>query len=128
MSWLRRLLGWLGAVFGFLLRVAVVGWAALAIRFSNLPWSSLRLGLAIAFAAFGVWALWFARRPRSFLIFAAAFGVVFVWWQTIRPSHDRRWRPDVAVMPRANDRRRSRASDRRAQLRLPQRGRLHAAL
>jgi hypothetical protein len=28
------------------------------------------------------------------------FGVV-AWWISIRPSHDRNWRPEVAVMPRA---------------------------
>src|SRR6202043_2936422 len=26
---------------------------------------------------------------------------VVAWWTTIRPSHDRPWRPEVAVMPRA---------------------------
>jgi hypothetical protein len=26
---------------------------------------------------------------------------VLVWFITIRPSHDRPWRPEVAVMPRA---------------------------
>jgi hypothetical protein len=100
-AWSRRVLRWFAAVVAFFCRVALIGWAALAIRFSNLPWSSMRLGLAVAFVAFGIWALWFARRPRSFLIFAAAFGVVVVWWQTIEPSHDRHWRPEVAVMPRA---------------------------
>jgi hypothetical protein len=26
---------------------------------------------------------------------------VVAWWISIRPSHDRNWRPEVAVMPRA---------------------------
>jgi hypothetical protein len=32
---------------------------------------------------------------------AALFVGVVVWWITIQPSHDRHWRPEVAVMPRA---------------------------
>jgi len=33
--------------------------------------------------------------------FAAVFVVVAVAWSLIQPSHDRPWRPEVAVMPRA---------------------------
>jgi len=36
-----------------------------------------------------------------FLAFAGVFLGVLVWWLCIRPSHDRHWRPEVAVMPRA---------------------------
>jgi hypothetical protein len=32
----------------------------------------------------------------------AVVGGVMVWWLTIAPSHDRNWRPEVAVMPRAS--------------------------
>src|SRR6478672_10789443 len=57
--------------------------------------------MAVAFLAFGIWALWVTRRPRMFLAFAGVFLSVLVWWLCIRPSHDRHWRPEVAVMPRA---------------------------
>jgi hypothetical protein len=76
-------------------------WAVLAINFSNLPWPWLRLSLAIAFAAFGIWALWITRRPRMPWVFAGLFLAVCAWWATIAPSHDRDWRKEVAVMPRA---------------------------
>jgi len=36
----------------------------------------------------------------SVIAIALFLGVV-AWWITIRPSHDRPWRPEVAVMPRA---------------------------
>ena len=36
-----------------------------------------------------------------FLAFAGVFLSVLVWWLCIRPSHERQWRPEVAVMPRA---------------------------
>jgi len=72
----------------------LVGWASLAIHY-NLPWASLPL--AIGFAAFGAWALWTGRR----LVFAGAFLVVLAGFLALQPSHDRAWRPEVAVMPRA---------------------------
>jgi hypothetical protein len=56
-----------------------LAWATMVIYYSNLPWAGVRIGLAAVFAAFGV----------------------VVLWISIRPSHDRNWRPEVAVMPRA---------------------------
>jgi hypothetical protein len=35
------------------------------------------------------------------VVFAALFLGVVVWFSSIKPSHDRPWRPEVAVMPRA---------------------------
>jgi hypothetical protein len=100
-SWLCKWLGWLLAGIGFLCKALLVVWAALAIYYSNLPWAWLRLALATAFAAFGIWALWLTRRPRMRWAFAGLFLVVLVGFLSIRPSQDRPWRPEVAVMPRA---------------------------
>jgi len=83
------------------LGAVVVAWTTLAIYYSNLPWPALRLGLAVAFAAFAIWAFWLSRRPRMPVVaIVLALGVVG-WWITITPSHDRNWRPEVAVVPRA---------------------------
>jgi len=57
--------------------------------------------LAVAFAAFAVWALWLSRQRRTSAAFIVLFLGVIVWWSTISPSHNRPWRPEVAVMPRA---------------------------
>jgi hypothetical protein len=73
----------------------------LAIYYSNLPWAGLRLGLAATFAAFAIWALWLSRRRRASVAFLVLFLGVVAWWISISPSHDRPWRPEVAVMPRA---------------------------
>ena len=89
------------AVIGFLCRVLFLAWASLAIYYSNLPWGWMRLSLAVAFLAFGTWALWLTRRRRMSLVFAGLFLCVLVWEICIRPSHDRQWRPEVSVMPRA---------------------------
>jgi hypothetical protein len=84
-----------------LFRAVLIAWATLAIYYSNLPWAGLRLGLAVAFAAFAIWALWLSRQRRMSVVFIALFLGVVAWWISIAPSHDRNWRPEVAVMPRA---------------------------
>jgi len=59
------------------------------------------LALAVAFAAFAIWAFWLSRRRHMPTVaFALVLGVV-AWWFTIVPSHDRKWRPEVEIMPRA---------------------------
>jgi len=100
-GWLRKTTRWLLKGIRFLFLALVVAWASLALYFSPLPWAGLRIALAIAFAAFGIWALWIARRPRMRWVFAGLYLVVLVGWSFIKPSHDREWRQDVAVMPRA---------------------------
>lgn len=75
-------------------------WATLAIYYSNLPWLGLRVALAVVFLLFGVWSLWRPYRLRRIGMFGVAYLGLLVWWGTIRPSHDRNWRSDVAVMPR----------------------------
>ncbi|MEE1654595.1 DUF4105 domain-containing protein [Microvirga sp. CF3062] len=85
----------------FLFWTVLITWSSLAIYYSNLPWAGLRLGLAAAFAAFAIWALWWThRRHMPAVVMLLLLGVV-AWWMTIQPSHDRLWRPEVAVMPRA---------------------------
>src|SRR5262245_7858682 len=100
-SFLSRFLGWLIRGIWFLCQVVLVAWATLAIYYSNLPWAGLRLGLAVAFAAFAIWALWLSRQRRMSVAFIVLFLGVVVWWSSISPSHNRPWRPEVAVMPRA---------------------------
>ena len=99
-KFLSRSFGWLIAAIWFLCQAALVAWATLAIYYSDLQSAGLRLGLACVFAAFAVWALWFSRQRRMSVIAIVLFLGVAAWWITIRPSHDRHWRPEVAVMPR----------------------------
>jgi Domain of unknown function (DUF4105) len=100
-SFLSRSLGWLIAGIWFLCQVILAAWATLAIYYSNLPWPGLRLALALAFAGFAIWTLSLSRRRRMRVAFFVLFLGVVGWWISIPPSHDRRWRPEVAVMPRA---------------------------
>jgi hypothetical protein len=99
---LSRLRRWLRNGLGFLFRLTAVVWATLAIDYTlPLPWPWLRTAVAVMFAALGIWALWVARRPRVRLVFWGLVLVVLAWFVSLRPSHDREWRPEVAVMPRA---------------------------
>jgi hypothetical protein len=106
MNSIRRFLtgccGWLFAASKFLVLALGTVWATLAIYYSNLPWAWARLCLAAAFAAISIWTLWLSRRRRSSLVGIALFLGVVAWWISIAPSHDRNWRPEVAVMPRAS--------------------------
>jgi hypothetical protein len=100
-TWKARALRWVWAPLRFLVLSLLAAWATLAVFYSNLPWAWLRLALAVAFAAFSFWALWLTHRPHMGRAFAGLFVVVLVWFASIQPSHDRPWRRDVAVMPRA---------------------------
>jgi hypothetical protein len=100
-GWLLAPFRWLLIALGHLCRVLLIAWAGLALYYSNLPWAWARLALALAFLAFGIWALWLSRTRRAWLSFGAVYLAVIVWFVSISPSHDREWRPEVAVMPRA---------------------------
>src|SRR5262245_61936840 len=100
-SWFVRIPYAIVRALWFLFRVLLVLWASLVIYYSNLPWFWGRVALSLAFFAFSIWALWFARRPRMGWVFVGLFLAVCGWYVSIQPSHDRKWRPEVAVMPRA---------------------------
>jgi hypothetical protein len=100
-AWLSTLLRWVVAALRSLGLGLVVAWASLVLYHLTLPWPWARSGLALAFAAFGLWALWIARTRRARLAFVVLFLAVFARYASVQPSHDREWRPEVAVMPRA---------------------------
>src|SRR6516162_228233 len=100
-SFLSRSFGWLIGGIWVVCQVVLIAWGTLAIYYSNLPWAALRFTVAAAFAAFAVWACWVSPRRGMAAVFLVLFFVVVIWWISIAPSHDRPWRPEVAVMPRA---------------------------
>jgi hypothetical protein len=100
--WLLKPAFWLVSIAGFLCRALLTAWASLTVYYSNLPWLPLRALLALTVFALSIHLLWRSRTKHRFLIFSAVFFVILVWWASIHPSHDRPWRPDVAVMPRAS--------------------------
>ena len=61
---MSTLLRWLITGIKLGVQILVITWTTLAIYFSNLPWPALRLGLAVAFTAFAIWAFWLSRQRR----------------------------------------------------------------
>src|SRR5499426_4491149 len=97
---MSKLLRWLLGGIRTLCLILLLAWGTLAIYY-NLPWAWARLALAVVFFIFGIWVLWYSRTRRVIAVFAALFLGVVAWFSSIKPSHDRPWRPEVAVMPRA---------------------------
>ena len=100
-SFVSKCFGWLGKAIWILCQVLLIAWCTLAIYYSNLPWAGLRLAGATCFAAVVIWVVWISALRRKSAIFIALCLGVIAWWISIAPSHDRPWRPEVAVMPRA---------------------------
>lgn len=91
---------------GFLLVCVLVGataWGALAIYYSELTSSVLRVVLAGLFAVVGIVTLALMPRRqwrwRALGAFALVFATLLAWWSSIAPSNDRDWKPEVAVLP-----------------------------
>lgn len=85
-----------------LLEILLIGlpgaWGALALWFQA-PAGALRFGLVGAWSLFCVGVLlglWQGITLPAVASFVAAFGLLLVWWQRIRPSNDRNWADDVA--------------------------------
>lgn len=99
--WITRPCRWCWTAFRHVSLFLMIAWASLAIHFSNLPWPWARTTLGLAFAVFAIAAVWVMRRRPLKWAFVFAFTGVVIWWTCIPPSHDREWRREVAVMPRA---------------------------
>ena len=88
-----------------LLIAASGAWGVLALSYLG-PQSTIpRMFLAVMFGCFALAALtglavrrW---RWRALGVYAVAFLGLLAWWSTIKPSNDREWKPEVAVLPNA---------------------------
>ena len=98
-SFLSRSLGWLIGGIWVVCQIVLIAWGTLAIYYSNPPVAALRLTLAAAL-----------RRspcgPAGCRLDGACLRFFCIIFRSSRvvdpiPSHDRPWRPEVAVMPRA---------------------------
>jgi len=86
----------------FIVIACMTAWASLAIYYSNLSDDNMRTGMAIGFAACTAAAFLFIKKRLWTLIgYLIIFCLIVAWWLTIKPSNDRDWQPDVAVLPYA---------------------------
>ena len=87
--------------------IAATGiWGTLALTFSGPYSDTARTALAAIFGAVSLSALiglGFHRwRWRTLAAYFALFVLLLVWWQTIKPSNERDWQTDVAILPYAD--------------------------
>jgi hypothetical protein len=95
----------LGFVSAGLVIAACTAWGSLAFFYLAPGSEAVRTALAWSFAALGlvtVFALAVrqARKPAA-IVFAIAFSLVLLVWNGAKPSNDREWPPEVAVLPHA---------------------------
>jgi hypothetical protein len=77
-------------------------WSTLAVYYSNLP-VTIRPWVAAAVAMASVVILVFKYRVTLYRwVFVAAFAILLAWWFSIRPSNNRDWQPDLAVLATAD--------------------------
>jgi len=106
---MKKVARWILAVTGVfwlsLLLLGTMAWGALAIYYSDLGNIDLRVVAAGVFIFVSLVMLaglascsW---RWRALIGYAVMFFLLAAWWSTIKPSNDRTWQPDVAVLPYA---------------------------
>ncbi len=84
-----------------LLLITLVAWATAALYFDcRIAWLRLPLAVGFPLAILGL-ALGVRRRWAALGLAFGAWAVVLAWWLSLAPSNQRDWRPDVAVLPRA---------------------------
>lgn len=99
--WSKLLRGLLWLLVGIVLLVATL-WAVAALHFDvRLPWLRLPLMILYALTLVVIW-IFIKPRRRAAVLTAVGFALVLGWWLTLKPSNDRDWQPDVAVLPYAD--------------------------
>lgn len=84
-----------------LCKLAALIWGTLSLYWFLLPIPWLQILLSTGFFGLALNSLFFRPSPRGFKLLSTAILLVLVGWIAKRPSHDREWRPEVAVMPSA---------------------------
>ena len=99
MSLLATIIGIVAAIVVYVTTTLIVLWTAGALYFDvgRGRWFAAPLALfwiALAPAAFVFWhPVW-----QPFLLLLIAFAVFLIWWFSQKPSQDRQWNPNFAVL------------------------------
>jgi hypothetical protein len=76
-------------------------WAVAALCFDvRISWLQVPLAAIYGLGMLAVWVR--VRRPWKAIFTAVGFVLVLAWWFSLKPSNDRDWQPDVAVLPHAD--------------------------
>jgi hypothetical protein len=99
--WPVRVIRWMVASLLWALLAPLTLWAVAALYFDiRIPWLRFPLAVTYWLGMLAVW-LW-VRRPWKALVTAAGLLLVLAWWSSLKPSNNRDWQPDVAVLPYAD--------------------------
>lgn len=97
----KLLRGLLWLLLGIVLLVATL-WAMAALHFDvRIPWLRMPLIILYALALVTVW-IFVKGWWRKIGLTVVGFALVLGWWLTLKPSNDRDWQPDLAVLPYAD--------------------------
>ena len=100
--WAQRVLRLVACSVVGLVLLGLTAWAAAALYFDvRVPWLRAPLAILYALAAVAVW-VFVKRRWLAVVLTAGGFVLVVTWWFTLRPSNERDWQPDVAVLSYAD--------------------------
>jgi Domain of unknown function (DUF4105) len=96
--WLRCARG-LALFLLYLLAAALTLWASAAL-YIDLRAPSIRHLAGVSYAPLIIFLLTrVSGHLRRFLVCAAGFAIVLVWWLQLKPSNDRPWEPDLSETP-----------------------------
>src|SRR5262245_956244 len=97
-GWIRRVFRIVGCLALGLVLLLLTLWAVAALYF-DVRVLSLRTPLAVvyALAVLAVW-IFVKRRWLATALTVAGFLLVLAWWFALKPSNDRDWQPDLAVL------------------------------
>lgn len=85
----------------WLIMLGMAAWGLLAISYSPGRHLIRRLIASLVYGLIAIYAL-VANSLLSVAVFIAAFVILIIWWRTIKPSNDRDWQRDVAVLATAD--------------------------
>jgi hypothetical protein len=105
-SLFKRVCRLTGFVLLWLFLLVVTGWSVLVVCYAGIRGSPPRIALAAvpAVCLLVLLAGVALRRSRRYALigFLVLFGLLLGWWQTTKPSNDRPWQPEVAVLSYAS--------------------------
>lgn len=90
----------LGKGFSYAVALLILCWEVLALHY-DLPYAARDL-VAAVLAVLSLLLAFFRPGVLAILVHSGIFLLVLVWWLSIKPSHERPWARDVAVMPYAD--------------------------
>jgi len=90
----------IGTILLIIAALAVTAWWTAALAIAGPAPAGIRYATAAGYAVVMAAVLLLVRPlPRALAVWGVAFVALLLWWNSIHPSNDRVWQPDVARLP-----------------------------